>query len=287
LSGILVREVMVKDVAFVSIPGSRDQVLKTLKERHVSGVPVVKGGELVGMVTRTDLLRNPEEDQTALLMTRDPLVVHPDDSIVEAARHLAENDIRRLPVVDDGALVGIVSVADIIRVIADLEINRPIERYFEKSTVAIWDEMPLPVAGAVMEYANVQASPVLDSDLRLVGIISDRDLINASVIEDSVEMSDMSSASDEDEWTWESTRDTLNFYYGVSRIALRKIPVKQAMVLAVTAIKSGEVSECARVMMRNEIDQLPVVTAHQKLAGMLKDSDLLWALIEHSLEAEI
>jgi CBS domain-containing protein len=284
---VRVKDVMVKDVAFVSIPSSRDQVLKTLKERHVSGVPVVKAGVLVGMVTRTDLLRNPEEDQTALLMTRDPLVVHPDDSVAEAARHLAENDIRRLPVVEDGALVGIISVADIIRVIADLEIKRPIERYFEKATVALWDEMPLPVAGAVMEYANVQASPVLDSDLKLVGIISDRDLINASVIEDSLEMSDMSSASDEDEWTWESTRDTLNFYYGVSRIALRQIPVKQAMVPAVTAIKSSEVSECARVMMRNEIDQLPVVTAHQKLAGMLKDSDLLWALIEHSIEAGI
>jgi CBS domain-containing protein len=278
---------MVKDVAFVSIPGSRDQVLKTLKERHVSGVPAVKAGQLVGMVTRTDLLRNPEEDQTALLMTRDPLVVHPEDSVVEAARHLAENDIRRLPVVEDGALVGIISVADIIRLVADLEIKRPIERYFEKAAVALWDEMPLPVAGAVMEYANVQASPVLDSDLNLVGIISDRDLINASVIEDSVEMSDMSSASDEDEWTWESTRDTLNFYYGVSRIALRKIQVKQAMVPAVTAIKSSEVSECARVMMRNEIDQLPVVTAHQKLAGMLKDTDLLWALIEHYIEAGI
>lgn len=276
-----------KDVAFVSIPGSRDQVLKALKERHVSGVPVVKGGVLVGMVTRTDLLRNPEEDQTALLMTRDPLVVKPDDSVVEAARLLAENDIRRLPVVEGGILAGIVSVADIVRVIADLEIKRPIERHFEKTTVAIWDEMPLPVAGTVMEYADVQASPVLDSDLNLVGIISDRDLINASVIEDSVEMSDMSSASDEDEWSWESTRDTLNFYYGVSRIALRKIPVKQAMVPAVTAIKSSGVSECARAMMRNEIDQLPVVTAHQKLAGMLKDSNLLWALIEHSLEAGI
>lgn len=284
---VRVKEVMVKDVAFVSIPGSRDQVLKALKERHVSGVPVVKGGVLVGMVTRTDLLRNPEEDQTALIMTRDPLLVHPEDSVVEAARLLAENDIRRLPVVEDGSLVGIVSVADIIRVIADLEIKRPIERHFEKTTVAIWDEMPLPVAGTVMEYADVQASPVLDSDLNLVGIISDRDLINASVIEDSVEMSDMSSASDEDEWSWESTRDTLNFYYGVSRIALRKIPVKEAMVPAVTAIKSSGVSECARAMMRNEIDQLPVVTAHQKLAGMLKDSNLLWALIEHSLEAGI
>jgi CBS domain-containing protein len=287
LSEIPVREVMVSDVAYVTIPGSRDQVLKALKERHVSGVPVVKGGELVGMVTRSDLLRNPEEDQTALLMTRDPVVIRPDDSVIEAARLLAENDIRRLPVIENGTLVGIVSVADIIRVIADLDIKRQIERYFETTTVAVWDEMPLPVAGAVMEYANVQASPVLDSDLKLVGIVSDRDLINASVIEDSVEMSDMSSAPDEDEWTWESTRDTLNFYYGVSRIELRKIPVKQAMVPAVTAIKSSEVGECARVMRRGKIDQLPVVTAHQKLAGMLKDSDLLWALIEHSIEAGI
>ncbi len=287
MSEIPVREVMVSDVAYVTIPGSRDQVLKALKERHVSGVPVVKGGELVGMVTRSDLLRNPEEDQTALLMTRDPVVIRPDDSVIEAARLLAENDIRRLPVIENGTLVGIVSVADIIRVIADLDIKRQIERYFETTTVAVWDEMPLPVAGAVMEYANVQASPVLDSDLKLVGIVSDRDLINASVIEDSVEMSDMSSASDEDEWTWESTRDTLNFYYGVSRIELRKIPVKQAMVPAVTAIKSSEVGECARVMRRGKIDQLPVVTAHQKLAGMLKDSDLLWALIEHSIEAGI
>jgi len=287
LSQIPVREVMVSDVAYVTIPGSRDQVLKALKERQVSGVPVVKGGELVGMVTRSDLLRNPEEEQTALLMTRDPVVIRPDDSVIEAARLLAENDIRRLPVIENGALVGIVSVADIIRVIADLDIKRQIERYFETTTVAVWDEMPLPVAGAVMEYANVQASPVLDSDLKLVGIVSDRDLINASVIEDSVEMSDMSSASDEDEWTWESTRDTLNFYYGVSRIELRKIPVKQAMVPAVTAIKSSEVGECARVMRRGKIDQLPVVTAHQKLAGMLKDSDLLWALIEHSIEAGI
>lgn len=287
MSEIPVNEVMVSDVAYVTIPGSRDQVLKALKERHVSGVPVVKGGELVGMVTRSDLLRNPEEDQTALLMTRDPVVIRPDDSVIEAARLLAENDIRRLPVIENGTLVGIVSVADIIRVIADLDIKRQIERYFETTAVAVWDEMPLPVAGAVMEYANVQASPVLDSDLKLVGIVSDRDLINASVIEDSVEMSDMSSASDEDDWTWESTRDTLNFYYGVSRIELRKIPVKQAMVPAVTAIKSSEVGECARVMRREKIDQLPVVTAHQKLAGMLKDSDLLWALIEHSIEAGI
>jgi CBS domain-containing protein len=36
--------------------------------------------------------------------------------------------------------------------------------------------MPLPVAGAMMDYAQVQAFPVIDSSLKLVGIISDRDL---------------------------------------------------------------------------------------------------------------
>jgi len=68
---ILVKDVMVQDVAFVEIPGSRDDVLKTLQDRNVSGVPVVKKGEVVGMITRTDLLRNREEDQTALLMSRE------------------------------------------------------------------------------------------------------------------------------------------------------------------------------------------------------------------------
>jgi len=48
---------MVRDVAYVGIPGSRDDVLKTLQDRRVSGVPVVKKGDLVGMITRTDLLK--------------------------------------------------------------------------------------------------------------------------------------------------------------------------------------------------------------------------------------
>ncbi|HQE97579.1 MAG TPA: CBS domain-containing protein, partial [Methanothrix sp.] len=48
---------MVRDVAYVTIPGSRDDVLRTLQERKVSGVPVIKKGEVVGMITRRDLLR--------------------------------------------------------------------------------------------------------------------------------------------------------------------------------------------------------------------------------------
>lgn len=278
---ILVKDVMVRDVAYVSIPGNRDDVLKTLQEKRVSGVPVVKKGIVVGMITRTDLLRNREEDQTALLMSRDPVVVGPQNSIVEAARLLLKHEIRRLPVVEDGHLAGIITVADIVRVAEEMNIKEPIGPYLEKETVVLWSEMPLPVAGAVMEYAATEACPVLDTSLKLVGMISDRDLIKASVIEDSVEKTDMSADTGEDAWMWDRVMQTINRYYTISRIQLRKIKVIEAMVPPITAIKSSEVSECAAILHKNRIDQLPVVTSSQKLMGMLKDRDIMKALIDY------
>jgi CBS domain-containing protein len=278
---ILVKDVMVHDVAYVGIPGSRDDVLKTLQEWKVSGVPVVKKGEVVGMITRTDLLKNREEDQTALLMSRDPIVVGPESSVVDASKQLLKHGIRRLPVVDGKKLVGIITVADIVRVAEGLNIKESIEPYLEKETMVLWSEMPLPVAGAIMEYAFVEACPVIDTNLKLVGIISDRDLIKASVIEDSVEKTDMSADAGEDAWMWDRVMQTINRYYTISRIQLRDIKVNEAMVPAITALKSNEVSECAAVLRKNRIDQLPVVSSSQKLMGLLKDRDIVKALIDH------
>jgi CBS domain-containing protein len=278
---ILVKDVMVQDVAYVGIPGSRDDVLKTLQEWKVSGVPVVKKGEVVGMITRTDLLKNREEDQTALLMSRDPIVVSPESSVVDASKQLLKHGIRRLPVVDGKKLVGIITVADIVRVAEGLNIKESIEPYLEKETMVLWSEMPLPVAGAIMEYAFVEACPVIDTGLKLVGIISDRDLIKASVIEDSVEKTDMSADAGEDAWMWDRVMQTINRYYTISRIQLRDIKVREAMVPPITALKSNEVSECAAVLRKNRIDQLPVVSSSQKLIGLLKDRDIVKALIDH------
>lgn len=272
---ILVRDAMVRDVAYVSLPGTRDKVLKVLNERHVSGVPVVKNSTVVGMVTRTDLLRNPEEDQIAMLMTRNPYVVHPGDRLVDAAKLFVEKRVRRLPVVEDGGLVGIISVADIVKVIASLNIDETIDRYFERNVVAVWAEMPLPVVGAIMEYAGVQACPVIDTDLQLVGIVTDRDLIAKSVVEESLEKADADTAPEMDEWSWESQKEAISRYYQVSKIRLKNVKVREAMVQAITALRSSRVSECARIMSQKRIDQMPVVNAHRKLIGMLNDHNLL------------
>ena len=284
---ILVRDVMVQDVASVAIPGSRDDVLKTLQDHRVSGVPVIKKGEVVGMITRTDLLRNREEDQTALLMSRDPVVIGPDKSIVEASRLLIKHDIRRLPVVEGKKLVGIITVADIVRVAEDLGIKESIEPYLEKETVVLWSEMPLAVAGSIMEFAAVEACPVIDTSLKLVGMISDRDLIKTSVIEDTVEKTDMSANDGEDTWMWDRVMQTISKYYTVSRIKLKNILVSEAMVPPITAYKKDEVGKCAAIMHKNRIDQMPVVTSGGKLMGMLKDKDILMALVDYSQRATV
>jgi CBS domain-containing protein len=278
---ILVRDVMVREVAYAEIPGNRDDVLKTLQDRKVSGLPVVKKGEVVGIITRSDLLRNREEDQTALLMTRDPVLISPDRSIVEASKILIQHKIRRLPVVEGKELVGLITVADIVRVAEGMNIEESIEPYLEKETVVLWSEMPLPVAGSLMEFAAVEACPVIDTDLKLVGMISDRDLIKASVIEDSVEKTDMSADGGEDAWMWDRVMRTINKYYTVSRIKLRDIPVREAMVPPKTAFKTDKVSDCAAVMRKNRIDQMPVVKTSRKLMGMLKDTDILRALSDY------
>jgi len=278
---ILVRDVMVREVAYAEIPGNRDDVLKTLQDRKVSGLPVVKKGEVVGIITRSDLLRNREEDQTALLMTRDPVLISPDRSIVEASKILIQHKIRRLPVVEGKELVGLITVADIVRVAEGMNIEESIEPYLEKETVVLWSEMPLPVAGSIMEFAAVEACPVIDTDLKLVGMISDRDLIKASVIEDSVEKTDMSADGGEDAWMWDRVMRTINKYYTVSRIRLRDIPVREAMVPPKTAFKTDKVSDCAAVMRKNRIDQMPVVKTSRKLMGMLKDTDILRALVDY------
>lgn len=278
---IFIEDIMVRDVAGVTLPGSRDEVLKILKNKHISGVPVLKDSKVVGIVTRTNLLQNPEEEQLALLMTRNPITTSPGSDLQAAARLLLENHIRRLPVVDEGKLVGLVTVADVVGTIADMNIDIPIKDYVEKEVVAIYSQTPLPVVARIMELASVKAVPVLDSNLELVGIISDRDIIAASTIEDSVEVSDMSAGSDDDAWTWESMRDTMSIYYSVSRIKVPNLIANDIMIREpITATYITSVSDCARKMKRSRIDQVPIINSNRKLQGLLRDHDLLKPLID-------
>jgi CBS domain-containing protein len=274
-----VEDVMTRDVVFVEVPGSRDTALKIMKDKGITSVPVVKNRTLVGIITRGDIFRNPEEDQIALLMTRQPVFVSPTATIKDAVRLFIENAIRRMPVVDDSQLVGFITVTDIVSAIADMDIKTPVDDYIIREIVAVWEMTPVDVVGEIMKLANAEASPVLDSTNRVVGIVTEGALLKASKIEDTIEKADLSAGSDEDAWTWEAVRDTMSLYYGVSRVELPNSPVKDIMMAEYESLyhKTG-ISECARQMRRFDVELLPVVTADDKLEGIIKDSDLIRVL---------
>jgi CBS domain-containing protein len=141
--GVLVRDVMSRDVISVQKFESVVTVASILSEQNISGLPVVdKQKHVIGIITQADILSMvgvrkehtfkdllkhmlgeplPERrtgDHVADIMTSSPLTITADATIAEVAQTMDEKKIRRLPVVDEKKrLVGIISRADILKAV--------------------------------------------------------------------------------------------------------------------------------------------------------------------------
>ncbi|MBE8539079.1 CBS domain-containing protein [Geoglobus acetivorans] len=272
------KEIMNPDVIYEELPSTRESVLELFKKYGISAVPVLKDGKLAGIVTRKDILRKIDEDQLALLMTPDPTYISPDVDIKEVIHILNTTHFRRLPVVDGDELVGIITVRDIVKVLAERNVEIPIKEYVRNSTASVWEETPLNVAGEMMRIANAEACPVLDSDAKVVGIIDEKILLTESLIEDFIESREYASSSDSDDnWAWEGIRDYSVKYFEVSVLKLPKDPVKKFMKTPVFANPQTSVSKVAKEMISNDLDYLPVLDFNERFVGMISDKDLLGA----------
>jgi len=284
LKELKVEDLMTTDVVYVEVPGSRRDVLKLMRERGVTGMPVVKKGtkKLIGMVTRTDLVSKPSEDQVALIMSRDPITVSPGDSVLKAAKLLLENNIRRLPVVEGEDLVGIITVADIVyKALADSAITDPISEYMERKMLAVWEGTPLPVVLSIMKMAKAQAVLVLDNKSELCGIITDADLVKLSEVVLKEKVSSSGIVSEGQEWDWDVST---MIYISKGELSLPDKPVSEVMTRRlITALEFTPINECAKRMRRHDIDQLPVVNSDGKVVGMVYDYALLRRLLKEPL----
>jgi CBS domain-containing protein len=284
LEGLKVRDLMTTDVVYATVPGSRRDVLRLMRERRVMGVPVVKKGtrKLVGIITRTDLINKPAEEQVALIMTRNPLTLKPDDSALDAVKLLVGHNIRRLPVVVEGDLVGILTVADIVhKALAESTIDDPVADYMDRRVLAVWEGTPLPVASTIMSLAGVEALVVLDSSSKLSGIITGADLMRLSEVTFKERVSSSGIISEGQEWDWDVSTMT---YIGRGELSLPDKPVSEVMTKKpVTVLKLTPLNECAKRMKRYDVDQLPVVDSEGRLVGIVYDHALLNYLLKQSL----
>lgn len=114
-----VREVMTTNVDFCTPLDNVYEVATKMKDLDVGAIPIVENGELLGMITDRDLVvrgiaeKHPGSNPVTNVMSDHLITIGPDTSIAEASHLMAQHQVRRLPVVENGHLVGIVSLGDL------------------------------------------------------------------------------------------------------------------------------------------------------------------------------
>jgi CBS domain-containing protein len=145
---LTVRDIMDTDVPVVTIVDSVERVLEVLRDSELPGVPVVnEGGRCVGIITEADLVLSDEDDDLHLphyfqlfggvvflesishweervrkafaataedMMTPNPVTIGPEATVREAAHLIARKKHNRLPVVEHGRLIGVVTRVDVL-----------------------------------------------------------------------------------------------------------------------------------------------------------------------------
>jgi CBS domain-containing protein len=115
---MLARDIMTHEVITIAPTVTLQDAARLLSEYHISGAPVLdEGRRMVGIITQADIIG--KEGQTvADIMTTRVVSVQEQTPVDEAAQILTSNRFKRVPVLRDGRVVGIVSRADIVRMIA-------------------------------------------------------------------------------------------------------------------------------------------------------------------------
>lgn len=276
-----VKEIMTENPIVAELPGTRTEVLKRLVKNNITGMPVIKSddGSLAGFVTRQDIFAKPDEEQLALVMRRDVPTIGPNASVKDAARLMVDKNLSHLPVVEKGRLAGLITPTDLLIMVERDNPQVTVEEIVRSPCIPIYAGSPLTVALATFKSAKVLALPVLDDDAKLVGIITDRDIFNQTVIDSAVVMSDLGISDDEDNWTWEGLRNVMKLWYEVSRVDLPKLTVKEIMIKSpMTVFRKTLVGDAARTMRKNDFGQLPVRDSKDNLVAMIYDIDVVSTL---------
>ena len=117
-----VRDLMTKQPTTVKPDATLGEVAILMKQEDCGSIPVVEGGRLVGIVTDRDIVirgvatgKDAKTQRVSEVMSADPVAIGPDEDISAAEKIMGDRQIRRLPVVDDGKLVGILVTAQLAR----------------------------------------------------------------------------------------------------------------------------------------------------------------------------
>jgi CBS domain-containing protein len=167
---------------------SAKNVMESFRENRVDMHHVEKKGKLHGIITESDItyrIRGNTDLKVGDIMTKAVFFVNDDDRLSNVARMLAVGSYRKLPVVTDGFLVGIITPFDVMKHLneskrlSSVRTNMTgISDVMNRDVATIRPDADIADAVALMRRKNISGLPVTEDDT-LVGIITERDIIDA------------------------------------------------------------------------------------------------------------
>ena len=130
-----VQQLMTSDPCSIDVDKSVAYAAKMMRDENVGVAPIVEGDRLVGTVTDRDIVvrviaegKNPESTMVREVASTDLVTVEPQQDLDEALKLMAKHQVRRLPVVERGRLVGVVAQADVARQADDSKTGELVEQ---------------------------------------------------------------------------------------------------------------------------------------------------------------
>ncbi|ACV24402.1 CBS domain-containing protein [Methanocaldococcus fervens] len=191
-----VREIMEENVITLKENADIDEAIETFLTKNVGGVPIVNDdNQLISLITERDtiraLLNKIDESETIDdYITRDVIVATPGERLKDVARTMVRNGFRRLPVVSEERLVGIITSTDFIKLLGgDWAFNQMqtgnvreitnvrMEEIMKRDVITAKEGYKLREVAETMINNDIGALPVVDDDLKVVGIITEKDVL--------------------------------------------------------------------------------------------------------------
>ncbi|MBN1506345.1 MAG: CBS domain-containing protein [Sedimentisphaerales bacterium] len=189
------RDLMQIGVKTVPCDASIYEAIRILVERRISGLPVVDGATMVGIITEKDILQLVFRQEhlpgaVGKYMTAGVVAFDEEEEISKIWACLVSNSYRRVPIVHGGKLTGIISRTDLIRArISDLasrasgqtpalSAQGPFVRdVMTPGLLTATPDMPVSEAAKILLANEITGLPVVDDSLRLLGILSEKDVL--------------------------------------------------------------------------------------------------------------
>jgi CBS domain-containing protein len=181
---------IMRKVSFVDKKSKMDDVITIMLKKGTSAIPIVENNEekkVIGIVTERDVLPIADKFNISVsdVMQKEPITSSLGMMISDVSKIMVRNGYRRLPVIQEDELIGIVTVFDILKFLeygefkgdnAEEVLSERVEKIMEKDVIAVTPEQDLAEVSTLVKKTGKGGFPVVEKE-KLIGLITTSDII--------------------------------------------------------------------------------------------------------------